>query len=49
MLLVGLHILRVDEDVIEVHDDADVEHISEDSVNKALEGCRGVSEAEGHD
>jgi len=49
VLLVGLHILRVDEDVVEVHNDADVEHVSENSVDKVLEGCRGISEAEGHD
>jgi len=49
MLLVGLHILGVDEDVVKVHDDADIQHVSKDGVNKALKGCRGVSEAEGHD
>ena len=49
VLLVGLHILGVNEDVIEVHDDADIEHVSKDGVDKVLEGCRGISEAEGHD
>jgi len=49
MLLVGLHILRVDEDVIEVHDNADIQHVSEYSVDKVLECCRGVSsEAKEH-
>jgi len=48
VLLVGLHILGVDEDVVEVHDDTDIQHVSKDSVNTALEGCRGVSEAKGH-
>jgi len=49
MLLVRLHILRVDEDVIEVHDNTDIQHVSKDGVDKALECCRGISEAKGHD
>jgi len=48
MLLVRLHILRVNEDVVKVHDDADIQHVSKDGVDKALECCRGVSEAKGH-
>jgi len=48
VLLVGLHILRVNEDVVEVHDDTDIQHVSKDSVDKSLECCRGVSEAKGH-
>ena len=48
MLLVRLHVLGVDEDVVEVHDDADIQHVSKDGVDKPLECCRGVSEAKGH-
>jgi len=48
MLLVGLHILGVDEDVVKVHDNADIQHVSKDSVDKTLECCRGISEAKGH-
>jgi len=48
ILLVRLHILGVDEDVVEVHDDADIQHVSKDGVDKPLECCRGVSEAKGH-
>ena len=48
MLLVRFHILRVDEDVIEVYDNADTQHVSKDCVDKALECCRGISEAKGH-
>jgi len=48
MLLVRLHILRVDEDDVEVHNDADIQHVSKDGVDKVLECCRGVSEAKGH-
>jgi len=28
--------------------DADIQHVSKDSVDKSLECCRGVSEAKGH-
>ena len=48
VLLVGLHILGVDENVVEVHDNADIQHVSEYSVDKVLECCRGISEAKGH-
>ena len=48
MLLVGFHVLRVDENVVEVHDDTDVQHVGEDGVDKPLECCRSVSETEGH-
>jgi len=48
MLLVGLHILGVNEDVVELHNNADIQHVSKDSVDKLLECCRGISEAKGH-
>jgi len=48
VLLVGLHILGIDEDVVEVHDDTDIQHVSKDSVDKSLVCCRGVSKAKGH-
>ena len=48
VLLVGLHILGVDENVIKVNNDADIQHVSKGSVDKPLESCRGVSEAKGH-
>jgi len=48
VLLVGLHILGVDEDVVEVHDNAEIQHVGKDGVDKVLECCRGVSEAKGH-
>ena len=48
MLLVRLHILGVDEDVIEVHNDTDIQHVSKDDVDNVLECCRGISEAKGH-
>ena len=48
MLLVGFHVLRVDEDVVEAHDDTDVQHVSKDGVDKSLECCRSISETKGH-
>jgi len=48
MLLVRLHILGVDEDVVEVHNDADIQHVGEYSVDKVMECYRGISEAKGH-
>ena len=44
----GFHVLKVDEDVIEVHDDTNVQHVGEDGVDKFLECCGSISETEGH-
>jgi len=43
-----LHVVRVDQDVVEVDYDADIKHVHEDQVNKPLKGCRGIGETEGH-
>ena len=43
-----IHISGVDEDVIEVDNNWDVQHIGEDSIDKSLEGSWGIGEAEGH-
>ena len=48
MLLVGFHVLRVYEDVVEVHDNTDVQHVDKDGIDKSLESCRSVSETKGH-
>ena len=48
MLLVGFHVLRVDEDVIKVHDNTDVQHVGKDGVDKSLECCGSISETEGN-
>ena len=49
MLFVFLGIVRVDENVIEVHNNIDVEHISKDVIHKVLEGSQSISESERHD
>ena len=41
--------VRVDENVIKVHNDADVEEVLEDIVHEALESCQSVGESEEHD
>jgi len=43
MGLVLGHIVRVDEDVIQIDDDCDVNHICENVVHKSLKGCRCIS------
>ncbi|KAI6156661.1 hypothetical protein BKA82DRAFT_162480, partial [Pisolithus tinctorius] len=48
MLVVQLLIVGVDEDVIKVNNNADIEHVSEDAVNKPLESCWHISKTEGH-
>jgi len=39
MGLVLGYIVRVDEDVIQIDDDCDINHVSEDVVHKLLKGC----------
>ena len=41
MLLVESLVLGVDEDVIQVNNNANIKEISEDSINKLLERCMG--------
>ena len=48
MLLMGFHVLRVDEDVIKVHNNTDIQHVSEDGIDKLLECCRSIND-EVHD
>ena len=49
MLLMVLGVLAVDENVVEVNDDADVEERLEDIVDKGLEGGGGVGQSEAED
>ena len=42
MLLVGSIVLRVDEDVIQINNDANIKEMSKDGINKPLECCRGI-------
>jgi hypothetical protein len=38
----------VDEDVIQIHYDANVEHVCEDGIDESLESRRSIGEAKGH-
>ena len=42
MLLVGSIVLRVDEDVVQINNNANIKEISKDGINKLLEHCRGI-------
>jgi len=42
MGLVLGHIVRVDEDFIQIDDDCDINHICEDIIHKSLKGCRCI-------
>jgi hypothetical protein len=42
-------IVGVDEDIVEVHDDAYIKHISEDVIHKTLKDRRTIGQAERHD
>ena len=49
MLLVVIIILAVDEDVIDVYDDAFVKQGMEDILDQGLEGGGSIGKAKGHD
>lgn len=49
VLCVFLWCAGVDEDVIQIHKDKPVDHVSEHVVHKILENSRCISEAEWHD
>ncbi|KAG5346735.1 hypothetical protein C0989_000394 [Termitomyces sp. Mn162] len=40
--------IRIDQDIVQIHDDKDVVHVVEDVVHEVLEGGGGVSHSEGH-
>ena len=43
MFLVLGNIVGIDENVVQIHDDTNVKHVSEDVIHKSLEGCGSVS------
>jgi hypothetical protein len=48
MLFVLGHIVRVDQDVIEVDNDTDVEEVAKDVIHELLKGRRGIGKSKGH-
>ena len=49
VFLMGLEVLGVYQDVIQIDDNADIEEIRKDAIDKSLESCRSICQAEGHD
>ena len=49
VFLMGLEVLGVYQDVIQIDDNTDIEEICEDTIDELLKSCRGVSQAERHD
>ena len=47
MFLMGLEVLGVYQNVIQIDDNTDIEEIHEDTIDKSLKSHRGVSQAEG--
>jgi len=43
MGLVLRHIVRVDENVVQIDDDCEIDHICKNIVNKSLKGCGCIS------
>ena len=48
MSLVLGHIFGINEDIVEVDDDANVEEVAENVIHEALESSRGVRKSERH-
>src|ERR1700712_2438398 len=48
MRLMMVEVNGVDEDVIEIDDDANVEHVCEDGIDESLESRRSIGEAKRH-
>src|SRR5215468_3274391 len=42
------HVIGVNKDVVQINDDRDIKHISEDVIHKPLKGRRSVRKAERH-
>ena len=49
VFLMGLEVLGVYQDVIQIDDNTDIKEICKDTIDKSLKGCRSICQAEGHD
>ena len=49
IFLMGLKVLGVYQDVIQIDDNTDIKEIHEDTIDESLKSCRGISQAERHD
>ena len=48
MLMVLFHVVRVDEDIIQIDEDAYIEHVGEDVIHEVLKSCQCISQTEEH-
>ena len=48
MFLMGLEVLGVYQDVIQIDDNTDIKEIHEDAIDKSVESCRSICQAKGH-
>ena len=49
VFLMGLEVLGVYQDVIQIDDNTDIKEICEDTIDKLLKGHRSICQAKGHD
>ena len=49
VFLMGLKVLGVYQDVIQIDNNADIKEICEDTIDESLKGCGSICQAEGHD
>ena len=49
MFLMGLEVLGVYQDVIQIDDNTDIEEIHKDTIDESLKGCGSIYQAEGHE
>ena len=49
VFLMGLEVLAVYQDVIQIDDNTDIKEICEDAIDELLESCRSICQAKGHD
>ena len=48
VLLMGREVMGIDEDVVQIYDNAYIQHIRKHAIDKALECCWGISETFRH-
>jgi hypothetical protein len=48
VLLMGCKVLGIDEDVVQIDNDAYIKHIGKDAIDKALESCWSIRKSLGH-
>ena len=49
MFAMNIRIIRIDEDIVEIHNDVYIDHVREYFVDELLPSCRSISKAKWHD